>query len=110
MGSLKTLIFRGSYELETGRYDHPHTFFYINPPYYGIKGFRFNFDREDFEQMSQILQRQKGKFLLSLDDHKEVRRIFKSFRIQAVLTKYSSMNARHKGRSAPRSELLIRNY
>ncbi len=52
----------------------------------------------------------KGKFLMSLNDHKEIRRIFNGFRIQAVPTKYSSMNARHKGRNTQRRELLIRNY
>lgn len=52
----------------------------------------------------------KGQFLFSLNDHEEVRGIFKAFRITAVATKYSAMNARHKGRSDPRRELLIRNY
>ncbi len=110
LGSLKTMIFRGSYELETGRYDRPHTFFYLDPPYYGMKVYRFNFEQGDFGRLVEVLGGLKGKFLMSLNDHKEVRRIFKSFLIQAVPTKYSSMNARHKGRSATRSELLIHNY
>ncbi len=36
--------------------------------------------------------------------------MFKGFKIQTVATKYSAMNARSKGRSDPRRELLIRNY
>ncbi len=110
LGSLKMMIFRGPFESEARRYDHPHTFFYLTPPYYGIKVYRFNFGQGDFGRLAEVLGGLKGKFPMSLNDHKEVRRIFKSFRIQAVPTKYSSMNARHKGRSAPRSELLIRNY
>ncbi len=72
--------------------------------------YRFNFGSEDFGRLSEALGGLKGKFLMSLNDHKEVRRIFKAFRIQAVPTKYSSMNARHKDRHTQRRELLIRNY
>ena len=75
-----------------------------------MKVYRFNFDQGDFGRLGEVLDGLKGRFLMSLNDHKEVRRIFKGFRIPAVPTKYSSMNTRHKGRSAPRSELLIRNY
>ena len=92
------------------RYDRRHTFFYIDPPYYGMKVYRFNFEQGDFGRLVEVLGGLKGKFLMSLNDHKEVRRIFKGFRIQAVPTKYSSMNARHKGRNTQRRELLIRNY
>jgi len=92
------------------RYDRGHTFFYIDPPYYGMKVYRFNFEQGDFGWLAEILGGLKGKFLMSLNDHKEVRRIFNGFRIQAVPTKYSSMNARHKGRNTQRRELLIRNY
>ena len=91
-------------------YDHRHTFFYLDPPYYCIKVYRFNFEQGDFGRLAEVLGGLKGKFLMSLNDHKEVRRIFKGFRIQAVPTKYSSMNPRHKGRETARFELLIRNY
>jgi len=92
------------------RYDRQYTFFYIDPPYYDMKVYRFNFEREDSAKLAEVLGRLKGKLLMSLNDHKEVRRIFKGFRIQVVPTKYSSMNARRKGRNAQRRELLIRNY
>ena len=75
-----------------------------------MKVYRFNFEQGDFAKLEEVLGGLKDKFLMSLNDHKEVRRIFKGFQIQAVPTKYSSMNTSHKGRSAPRSELLIRNY
>ncbi len=98
------------YKSVIGRYDRPHTFFYLDPPYYGMKVYRFNFEQGDFGGLAEVLGGIKGKFLMSLNDHKEVRRIFRGFRIQTVPTKYSSMNARHKGRSTQRRELLIRNY
>jgi len=75
-----------------------------------MKFYRFNFEQRDFGRLAEVLGGLKGKFLMSLNDHKVVRRIFNGFRTQAVPTKYSSMNPRHKGRNAACSELLIRNY
>ncbi len=110
LGSLKMMIFRGSYEPETGRYDRPHIFFYLDPPYYGMTVYRFNSEQGDFGRLGEVLGGLKGKFLMSLNDHKEVRRIFKGFRFQTVQTKYSTMNGRNKGRNTQRRELLIMNY
>ena len=91
------------------RYDRPHTFFYLDPPYYGIKKYRFNFQHEDFSRLAELLGWLKGKFLMSLNDHKEVRRIFREFRVQPVPVRYSCM--REPGsRGRTRGELLIRNY
>lgn len=62
------------------RYDQPHTFFYLDPPYYGLKVYRHNLEPEDFEKMAGILARVKGKFLMSHNDHPAVRRILMLFR------------------------------
>ena len=75
-----------------------------------MKVYRFNFEQGDFVRLAEVLGGLKGKFLMFLNDHKEVRRIFNGFRIQAIPTKYSSINARNKGRNTQRRELLIRNY
>ncbi len=91
------------------RYDRPHAFFYLDPPYYGIKVYRFNFEPADFEALAAALAGIKGKFLMSLNDHPAVRRIFASFRIEEVKLKYSCTSP-SKGRDKARTELLIRNY
>jgi hypothetical protein len=41
----------------------------------------------------------KGRFLMSLNDHKEVRRIFRGLQIRLVGLKYSSMNGTAYGRA-----------
>jgi len=64
------------------RYVRPQTFFYLDPPYYGIKAYRLNFEPKDFEVLAQTLAKMKGRFLMSLNDHKEVRHIFGGFKIQ----------------------------
>ncbi len=92
------------------RYDRAHTFFYLDPPYYGMKVYRLNFESKDFEALAQALARIKGKFLMSLNDHPQVQSIFKNFEIQPVTLKYSCMGAKSGGRAQSRGELLISNY
>ena len=92
------------------RYDRSHTFFYLDPPHYDMKVYRLNFEPKDFEALAQALARIKGKFLMSLNDHLQVRRIFKDFKIQPVALKYSCMGATSGGRAKSRGELLISNY
>ena len=63
------------------RYDRPGTLFYLDPPYYGCeKDYGATlFDRAQFTAMAAQLRTLKGRFILSLNDHPEVRRIFEGF-------------------------------
>ena len=76
------------------RYDREHSFFYIDPPYYGIEDYygKNLFERAAFEQLAEILAGLKGKFLLSLNDVPEVRKIFSSFHIAEISHRYPSGN------------------
>jgi DNA adenine methylase len=63
------------------RYDRPGTLFYLDPPYYGCErdyGAGM-FDRAEFDLMAERLSSLKGRFILSLNDTPEVRRIFARF-------------------------------
>lgn len=73
------------------RYDRPATLFYLDPPYYGCETDygRDMFRREEFEAMAEQLRGIKGRFILSLNDHAEVRRIFDGFNIDAEKVTYS---------------------
>lgn len=55
------------------RYDRSDTFFYLDPPYCGVKVYRLNFEAKDFEALAEALAKVKGKFLMSLNDHPEAR-------------------------------------
>ena len=91
------------------RYDKPHTFFYLDPPYYGCEGDYGPgiFSREDFRLLRDILEKVKGRFILSINDVPEIRTLFKGFKIEIVSTKYTAGGA---NRSKKVNELLIRNY
>ena len=91
------------------RYDRPHTLFYLDPPYYGTKDYRYNFEEADFSALANALTQIQGKFILSLGDHPLMREFFKAFNIEAVTTKYSS-GRQGASRGKPRQELLIRNF
>jgi DNA adenine methylase len=88
------------------RYDRPTTLFYIDPPYFGKKLYRFNFLEKDFEELEQCLRSLRGKFVLSLNDVPEVRTIFSTFRFQEISLHYTSQ--RNAGKRYP--ELLITNF
>lgn len=47
------------------------------------------FSKDDFTKLASILKEIKGKFILSINDVPEVRKIFKPFYIMEVNTKYS---------------------
>ncbi len=97
------------YERVLEHFDKPDTFFYLDPPYYGCEDYYGHgiFSREDFLTLKDILGNIKGKFILSINDVKEVRGLFKDYYIERVDTSYSAGGADKKKRV---SELLIMNY
>jgi DNA adenine methylase len=88
------------------RYDRPGALFYLDPPYWGIENEygRGLFERADFERLAEILAGIEGRFILSLNDRPQVRRIFAAFRLERVDVAYKVGNA---DQSKPYSELLI---
>jgi DNA adenine methylase len=94
------------YEEVLQRYDRKGTGFYLDPPYYGKKLYRYNLDHTDFEKMAERLGKLHGKFVLSLNDVPEVRALFRRFHIQGVDLHYTSQ--KHAGRRY--REVLITNF
>jgi DNA adenine methylase len=88
------------------KYDRPFTFFYLDPPYFNRPYYRFNFEEKDYEELAARLAKLKGKFLLSLNDVPEIRRIFRNFTIKSLEMTYSSQRKAGKRYR----ELLIANY
>ena len=91
------------------RYDRAHTWFYLDPPYYGVEDYygKKIFPREDFQALADRLAGVKGKWLMSINDVKPIRDIFKGFEIDSVSTTYSMGAAK---RATKVSELVIANY
>lgn len=88
------------------RYDRPASLFYLDPPYYERKLYRYNLEREEFGTMAERLGKLKGKFVLSLNDVPEVRAIFKAFHVKGIETSYTAQKI--AGRRY--KEVLITNF
>lgn len=93
------------YEDILERYDRPTTLFYLDPPYYGRKLYRFNLENEEFAPMAERLRKLKGMFVLSLNDLPEVRKIFADFAISEIDLVYTAQRTAGKRFQ----ELLITN-
>lgn len=94
------------YEQVLDRYDRAGTVFYLDPPYYGRKLYRYNFDPEDFTKLAERLTDVKGKFVLSLNDIPEVRALFRRFHTYGVERAYTAQ--KRSGRIY--KEVLITNF
>ncbi|MGB0747201.1 MAG: DNA adenine methylase [Magnetospiraceae bacterium] len=79
------------------RYDRPTTLFYIDPPWWGHENDygKEMFSRDDFARLKGLLSNLKGRFIMSLNDHPEVRNLFDEFTIEEVETTYSVGGGKH---------------
>lgn len=89
------------------RYDRPDTLFYLDPPYWNCENDygKEIFSKADFNELAKILKGIKGRFILSINDVSEIRRIFKGFYIKEVQTRYTM----HQFKKPMAAELLISN-
>ena len=94
------------YQEILSRYDRSDTFFYLDPPYFGLPHYKFNLAENDYVELASLLKALKGRFLLSLNDRMEVRKIFADFKISKLSFAYSAQPKAGK----KYNELLISNY
>lgn len=90
------------------KYDSSKTFFYLDPPYENSKDI-YKHSGMDYEKMSSFLKTIKGKFLMSLNDSPNIRKIFKGFNFKIIPLITNAHKTSPIG-SLPRIEILISNY
>lgn len=71
------------------RCDREHTFFYADPPYWQTAGYDHAFDWPQYELLAKAMVESKGKFMLSINDHPDIRELFKDFRITQLELAYT---------------------
>lgn len=86
------------------RYDRAHTLFYLDPPYWQTEGYGVAFGWEHYERMARVLAGLKGKAIVSLNDHPDIRRCFSAFEMETLEIDYTVGGG---GKSARRSEVII---
>ena len=100
------------YEAVVKKYDSPDTFFFIDPPYENTaKEFGYAQSSEfDFERLKDVLSKIKGDFLLTINDSKRIRNLFKGFHIKPIKVPNAYANRKSSKQKAFRPELIITNY
>ncbi len=58
------------------KYDRVHIFFYLDQPYWQMAGYGVKFPYEEYEKMSSFMKTCKGKVMVSLNDHLDIRKAF----------------------------------
>lgn len=88
------------------RYDRPSALFYLDPPYAGNEAYYGDgvFSAADFECLRDLLGDLKGRFIMSINDTSEIRKIFAHFTMEEV-----GVNYRQNGGVTPARELIVSN-
>jgi len=88
------------------RYDRSTTFFYLDPPFYKSPVYNHNLEPDDYGRLAAVLSKIRGKFLLSINDVPEMRRVFDAFKLRPVTLNYT---VKKEGQSKG-NELIVTNY
>ncbi|MCY7297478.1 DNA adenine methylase [Alteromonas sp. a30] len=70
------------------RYDTENTVFYLDPPYWETTGYGNKFTFDNYEHMADLAKRCKGKFVISINDHPDIREVFKGFELRELEIKH----------------------
>ena len=90
------------------RYDRAHTFFYADPPYWQTEGYGVPFEFGQYEQLAEAMRTCKGKVMVSINDHPDIRSVFDGFWMEGLDIKYSTAN--NYGTAETSRELVITNW
>ena len=101
-----TTILSQDYKAVIRKYDNSNTFFYLDPPYEKSDNL-YKHDGMNYEEMATLLKGLKGKFILSINDSPNIRKIFKGFKMKQIIVEGSGNKGVGKH---DRKELIIMNY
>jgi DNA adenine methylase len=89
------------------RYDREHTLFYLDPPYWQTEGYGVEFAWPHYEAMAAKLATIKGKAIVSLNDHPDIRRCFGAFEMESLKIDYTVGGGANR---VERGEVIIYNW
>jgi len=92
------------------RWDKPDTFFYLDPPYYGLQYYRLKFSEKDHLDLREILRKVRGKWLLNYNNHPKIKKMYSSFNIREIeMPKTAPLKEEGEKRNNLKN-LIITNY
>ncbi len=87
------------------KYDRPHTVFFLDPPYWETEGYGVEFGLEQYEAMASLARSIKGKMIITVNEHPEMRRVFAGLPMEGAAITYSVGGGAN---SQAAQELIIR--
>lgn len=84
------------------RYDGDDTLFFLDPPYWETEGYGPEFGLDQYEALAERMVAMRGKAVLTLNDHPEMRRVFGRFASKTVPIRYTIGG----GKGVPRRERI----
>lgn len=86
------------------RYDRPHTLFFFDPPYWQTEGYGVPFEWGEYEQLAEVMRTLSGRAVLTINDHPDIRRLFRGLPTSTVALDYTLAGGR---RPKAARELII---
>ncbi|PKH71804.1 modification methylase [Stenotrophomonas sp. Betaine-02u-21] len=71
------------------KYDRAETLFLLDPPYWETTGYGEPFPLQQYEQLASTMAGLKGRAILTINDHPEMRRLFDQFERREVPIRYT---------------------
>jgi DNA adenine methylase len=84
-------------------YDKPGTLFFLEPPYYKAPYYAHNFELSDYIELANSLAGLRSRFILTINDHEEMREVFRNFYQRPVSLIYTAA----RGKNSNGRELII---
>ncbi len=80
----------------------------MDPPYWQTAGYGVDFSFDNYERMADFMGRCKGRVMVGINDHPDIRNVFRDLHIEEVNIRYSTNNQR-QGKADMSTELVITN-
>jgi len=91
------------------RYDGPDAFFFADPPYWQTAGYGVEFGLEQYSALADTMRAMRGRCLLTVNDHPDMRQAFAGFRIKRLTTRYS-IGRSAASKAQQRGEIAVLNW
>ncbi|MEE9357454.1 DNA adenine methylase [Candidatus Vondammii sp. HM_W22] len=78
-----------SWEKVVERYDRPHSFFYLDPPYWKTEGYGVDWTFDNYELMARLARDIEGMLMISVNDIPEMREVFDGLYMDSKPIKYT---------------------
>ena len=89
------------------KYDRPGTLFFLDPPYWKTEGYGVPFGIEQYQHMAEQMRGMKGKAILTVNNHPDMKDIFAGFDMREVEISYTVGGG---GKSNKSREMIIKSW